>query len=145
MSFSVCWDRIYFNVVVRDGSVIRSFFSAAPAFDMSDGEYRSQIEEYFEGTRKKLKIPLNIEVSDFTRKVLKEVSRIPYGKTLSYSEIAEKLKSSPRAVGQAVKRNPVPVIIPCHRVVAKNGLGGYSSGLRIKMKLLELEFKNLKN
>ena len=68
------------------------------------------------------------------------VAQIPYGETRSYSWVAERVGSSPRAVGQALARNPYPLLIPCHRVVGKDGaLGGYTGGQELKMKLLELE------
>ncbi len=138
--FSVFWEDIYFNVLVENGAVVRAFFSKKPAFSTEDGEFREQIEEYFNGKRVEFNIPVRLKVSPFTEKVLAEVSKIPYGRTAAYSEIAKKLNTSPRAVGQAVKRNPVPVIIPCHRVVAKGGLGGYSAfDIKIKERLLKLE------
>ncbi|WP_456468047.1 methylated-DNA--[protein]-cysteine S-methyltransferase [Archaeoglobus sp.] len=138
--FSVFWEDIYFNVLVENGAVVRAFFSKKPAFSTEGGEFREQIEEYFDGKRVEFNIPVRLKVPPFTEKVLAEVSKIPYGRTAAYSEIAKKLNTSPRAVGQAVKRNPVPVIIPCHRVVAKGGLGGYSAfDIKIKERLLKLE------
>ncbi|HKB87723.1 MAG TPA: methylated-DNA--[protein]-cysteine S-methyltransferase [Ignavibacteriaceae bacterium] len=101
-----------------------------------------QFEEYFKRERKKFDIPLDITGTDFQINVWKELSKIPYGKVLSYKEIAEKVGglNYVRAVGRANGRNPVPIIIPCHRVIETNGkLGGYSGGTGIKEKLLELE------
>jgi len=78
--------------------------------------------------------------TDFQRRVWGVVAGIPYGETRSYSWVAERVGSSPRAVGQALARNPYPLFIPCHRVVGKDGrLGGYSGGVALKRKLLELE------
>ncbi len=78
--------------------------------------------------------------TEFQRRVLGVVAGIPYGETRSYSWVAERVGSSPRAVGQALARNPCPLLIPCHRVVEKDGgLGGYSGGADLKRKLLELE------
>ena len=82
------------------------------------------------------------KLSRFTQKVLKTTSQIPFGKTLSYSEVAKLSGSSKgaRAVGSALNRNPFPVLIPCHRVVSKTGaVGGFSAGTQIKKKLLKLE------
>ncbi len=81
-----------------------------------------------------------LNTSNFTRKVLEKVREIPYGKTISYKDLAEKLNTKGyRAVGLALKKNPIPIIIPCHRVVSKKGLGGYNSGIEIKKELLKLE------
>lgn len=102
----------------------------------------SQLEEYFSRKRKKFEIPLDITGTDFQLKVWKELSKIPYGKVLSYKEVARKVggTSYVRAVGRANGHNPVPIIIPCHRVIETNGkIGGYSGGIGIKEKLLELE------
>jgi len=102
----------------------------------------TQLEEYFNRERKNFNIPLDITGTDFQMNVWRELSKIPYGKVLSYKEIAEKVGglNYVRAVGRANGRNPVPIIIPCHRVIETNGkLGGYSGGTGIKEKLLELE------
>src|SRR3972149_7055553 len=78
--------------------------------------------------------------TDFQRRVWRVVAGIPYGETRSYSWVAERAGGSPRAVGQALARNPCPLLIHCHRVVGKDGgLGGYTWGVALKRKLLELE------
>jgi methylated-DNA-[protein]-cysteine S-methyltransferase len=83
----------------------------------------------------------------FSRKVLEFVHTIPYGETLTYAEVAHAVgqPKAARAVGQALKRNPLPLIIPCHRVVATNGLGGFTSpgGIATKLEMLQWERKNL--
>jgi len=102
----------------------------------------TQLEEYFNEDRKKFNVPLDVRGTDFQKRVWSELSKIPYGKTVSYKKIAEKLgnKKALRAVGQANSKNPVCIIIPCHRVINANGkLGGYSAGLLVKKRLLELE------
>jgi len=71
--------------------------------------------------------------------ILNELRKTSYGKVVTYGGLAKKVKSSARAVGQVMKRNPVPVIVPCHRVVASRGIGGFNQGLAIKKRLLELE------
>ena len=145
MNFSVKWGEFYFNVQFDGKYAVKAFFSYSPAFNFVKSDYSEQLERYFGGERVELIIPYRLRVSDFTARVLEEVRNIPYGRTKSYAEIARVLKTSPRAVGQAVKRNPLPVIIPCHRVVGKNGLGGYTvssseiDGLVIKERLLKLE------
>jgi len=101
-----------------------------------------QIAEYFELRRKKFEIPLDLSGSDFQLKVWHELRKIPYGKTISYKTLAEKVGDvkAVRAVGHANSMNPVPVVIPCHRVINNDGsLGGFSCGVEIKEKLLEVE------
>ncbi len=100
-----------------------------------------EIKAYLAGKLKKFTIDFEIDASLFQKKVLKFVSTIPYGKTFSYGEIALKLGNprASRAVGTANARNNLPLIIPCHRVVSANGLGGYGGGLPLKIKLLRHE------
>ena len=101
-----------------------------------------QLMEYFLGKRKKFQLKMDLSGTDFQRKVWLELQKIPYGRTLSYKEIASQLNGSKayRAVGSANGRNPLSIIIPCHRVIAASGkLGGYAGGLKIKTMLLELE------
>jgi len=147
MSFSVKWRDLYFNVVTERGFVVKAFFSDDSVFslrgDSGDRKFREQLEDYFNGKAVEFKIPVKLDVTPFTKRVLMEVMKIPYGKTVTYHDIATKLRTSPRAVGQALKRNPIPVIIPCHRIVAKNGLGGYSEGTKIKARLLTIEKINM--
>ena len=102
----------------------------------------SELEEYFGLTRKSFDVPLDIRGTDFQKNVWNELLNIPFGKTVSYKFIAKKLgdENAIRAVGRANGANPIPVIIPCHRVINGDGsLGGYSGGLQIKEKLLKLE------
>lgn len=102
----------------------------------------SQLHEYFSGSRKAFVLPLDVEGTAFQRAVWSQVMRIPYGATVTYGDIAQlvgKPKAS-RAVGRAVGANPVPIVIPCHRVVGSGGaLTGFGSGLDIKEALLRLE------
>lgn len=102
----------------------------------------AEIEEYLDGKRKTFDIPTNPKGTVFQKKVWEELKKIPYGKTASYGEIAEKIGNpkAQRAVGLANNKNPVPIIIPCHRVIGKNGsLTGYAYGLDVKKTLLDLE------
>ena len=102
----------------------------------------AQLKEYFKCERKIFDLPLDIHGSDFQQRVWTELLKIPYGRTASYKYIAEKLGDvkTIRAVGKANGANPVPIVIPCHRIINSNGtLGGYSGGIAIKKKLLELE------
>ena len=101
-----------------------------------------QLNEYFSGNRKKFDIPLKLDGTIFQKKVWKELQKIPYGETISYQELAKRVGdiNKSRAVGNANGRNPIPIIVPCHRVILKNGkLGGYGGGLEIKRFLLDLE------
>jgi methylated-DNA-[protein]-cysteine S-methyltransferase len=106
-------------------------------------EARRQLLEYFDGKRKIFQLPVFLKGTEFQRKVWNELLRIPYGETRSYQEIAAAIgnKNAVRAVGQANKANPIPIIIPCHRVIGKNNqLTGYA-GKQIDKKaiLLKLE------
>ena len=100
-----------------------------------------QLIQYFKGDRKKIDFPITANGTPFQKKDWKAISSIKYGKTTTYGDIAKKISSSPRAVGQAAKRNPLLILIPCHRVVAKNSLGGFlgKCGVRKKERLLRIE------
>lgn len=101
-----------------------------------------QINEYLAGKRKTFDIPLKLEGTAFQKRVWAELLKIPYGATKSYKEIAESLKNpnACRAVGTANGKNPISLIVPCHRVINESGkLGGYAGGLSIKEQLLTLE------
>lgn len=106
-----------------------------------------ELERYFEGKVIEFSSEIDIShLSPFEQKVLEETKKIKYGRTMTYSEIAEKIGcKGARAVGNALGKNPIPIIIPCHRVVAKKGIGGYSAGIDIKTRLLELENRTLNN
>jgi len=103
-----------------------------------------QLNEYFKGKRKRFSLPICIERlrgTDFQKKIWRCLTRIPYGRTRTYAEVA-RMAGHPnacRAAGGANGKNPLPIVIPCHRVVAKNGIGGFSSGIPKKIKLLNLE------
>lgn len=102
----------------------------------------TQILEYFNGNRKRFNLAINPQGTDFQKKVWRELCRIPYGKLSTYKDIAEAIgnKKAARAVGMANSKNPIPLIIPCHRVVGMNGnLTGFAHGLRIKERLINLE------
>lgn len=106
---------------------------------------KKQLEEYFEGKRKKFDLALRLNGTSFQNKVWKALLNIPYAKTCSYKDIAKNIgnENASRAVGNANNKNPLPIFIPCHRVIGSNGkLIGYAGGLDIKIKLLELERKN---
>jgi O-6-methylguanine DNA methyltransferase len=103
---------------------------------------KSQLEEYFAGTRRDFDLPLEYHGSEFQERVWAELRNIPYGETCSYGALAKKLgdANGMRAVGAANGLNPIAIVIPCHRVVNANGaLGGYGGGLWRKQILLDLE------
>lgn len=102
----------------------------------------TQISEYLAGRRMEVNIPIALDGTEFAMKVWKEMSAIPYGEVRTYGELAQVVgpPGAARAVGQACNRNPIPIIVPCHRVVGTGGkLTGYAGGLALKERLLELE------
>ena len=124
-----------------------------PAWTPSNGdlpaalaEARRQIDEYFAGARREFDLPLAVAGTEFQRRVWRELRRIPFGETVSYGELAARIgrPSASRAVGAANGRNPLPVVVPCHRVIGSDGrLTGFGGGLPTKQALLDLERKFL--
>lgn len=115
--------------------VLRSSRTVDPA--------RRQLDEYFEGRREAFELDVDLRgVPEFTRRVLKELARVPYGRTTTYAELAASSGAprAARAVGTVMNRNRIPIVLPCHRVVGTNGsLTGYAGGLDVKEQLLRLE------
>lgn len=109
-------------------------------------ETKKWLDEYFKGNNPKITMPLKPEGTQFQQKVWKELSKIPYGEAVTYGYIAKSLGiKSGQAVGGAVGRNPISIIIPCHRVVGSNNqLTGFAGGLDKKLRLLKLENKDIK-
>ncbi len=105
-------------------------------------DIKNQLDEYLSGKRTIFNIKINPAGTDFQKLVWKELQKIPYGTIKSYSEVAMSCnnKNAQRAVGSACNKNPIMIIVPCHRVISKNGiLGGYAYGNKIKLKLLNIE------
>ena len=102
---------------------------------------RTQLEEYFAQKREEFSVFFLCNGTEFERLVWTKLSEIPYGKVVTYSQLAAAIgqPTACRAVANAVGKNPFLILLPCHRVVAANGLGGFSAGLEAKRKLLELE------
>jgi methylated-DNA-[protein]-cysteine S-methyltransferase len=101
-----------------------------------------QLEEYFKGRHRKFRVPLLLEGTDFQKAVWRQLKKIPYGQTASYGDVARAIgrPGAFRAVGNANNKNPVPVIIPCHRVIGSDGkLGGFGGGIWRKQWLLDHE------
>jgi methylated-DNA-[protein]-cysteine S-methyltransferase len=121
------------------GADPRGARAADPLLDLAE----SQLTEYFAGERTDFDLPLASDGSEFQKKVWSELGRIPYGETASYGEIARRLGYEPgisRAVGAANGANPIPIVVPCHRVVGSDGsLTGYAGGIERKRTLLDLE------
>jgi methylated-DNA-[protein]-cysteine S-methyltransferase len=104
-------------------------------------EAARQLEAYFAGKLTDFDLPLTPAGSRFQQRVWAAMQTIPYGQTRCYGDLAEAVGSAPRAIGNACGKNPIPIVIPCHRVLARAGLGGYSGegGLVTKERLLTLE------
>jgi O-6-methylguanine DNA methyltransferase len=104
--------------------------------------YGQELEEYFAGSRRKFRFPLDLRGTEFQVACWRALLAIPYGETRTYADIAREVRRPQgfRAVGMANNRNPIAIVVPCHRVIASDGsLCGYGGGLDIKRKLLELE------
>jgi len=103
---------------------------------------QDQLDNYFAGKLRTFSVPLNVGGTKFQQAVCKRITEIPYGRTATYGEISKLLNSSPRAIGNACGKNPLPIIIPCHRIIGANGaLTGYTGrrGINAKAFLLKLE------
>ena len=110
--------------------------------DDAFADARGQLDEYFAGNRREFELELELLGNSFERQVWQQLLEIPYGETASYGEVARAIGApdAPRAVGLANGRNPIAVIVPCHRVIGANGsLTGYGGGLERKRLLLDLE------
>jgi methylated-DNA-[protein]-cysteine S-methyltransferase len=112
----------------------------ASRIEASEAEIRTQIADYAAGERREFDLPVSLP-DGFTGEVMAAMAAIPYGETSTYGDLAQELDTAPVAVGTACSRNPVPLVVPCHRVVGVDSLGGYSAGdgLALKERLLELE------
>jgi methylated-DNA-[protein]-cysteine S-methyltransferase len=132
-------------IVESSGRIAEIRFAAGTESDRDDTELlckaEAQFAEYFAGRRRHFDLPLGDAPTAFQARVRKAMQEIPYGQTRSYGELAHSAGGAPRAIGQACGANPLPLVVPCHRVVASNGLGGYSGGkgLATKRLLLALE------
>lgn len=104
---------------------------------------KNELVEYFNNKRTTFDIPIKLTGTEFQNKVWESMQKIPFGKTMSYQELSLKLgsKNYARAVGNACNKNKILIIIPCHRVVSKNSIGGFAYGLKMKEDLLNIETK----
>jgi methylated-DNA-[protein]-cysteine S-methyltransferase len=140
-------------LLVGDGTFLSGLYTAehkrirGPATDWrpSDASFAAAVEqlaEYFAGDRRLFDVPLRLEGTPFQQRVWRELVRIPFGRTITYAELARRVgnPSASRAVGNANGRNPISIIVPCHRVIGADGrLTGYAGGVDIKRRLLEWE------
>ncbi|MCR5482188.1 MAG: methylated-DNA--[protein]-cysteine S-methyltransferase [Clostridia bacterium] len=137
------------GIAERSGAVTDIFFASQTPPPVGTEEetfiikeaYR-QLDEYLHKRRKDFKLPVFMEGTEFQMKVWREITKIPYGKTKTYAEIAEAVGSrmAARAVGQTANKNPIAIVIPCHRVIGESGkLIGYAAGLNFKSMLLDIE------
>jgi len=137
------------GIAEENGAISHVFFSSAKTFKNFEvaetlliQKAAAQLTEYFNGKRIEFDLPLSLHGTDFQISAWKALQTIPYGGTRSYKDIAVMIGNPKacRAVGMANNRNPIAIIIPCHRVIGQNGgLTGYGGGLHIKKYLLELE------
>jgi len=136
---------IHFNGPAKAGPYVRSRTRPATGWERHDrafADVTAQLTEYFEGRRRVFELPLAPEGTPFQLRVWDALLEIPYGQTISYGELAARIgdRSASRAVGLANGSNPLPIVIPCHRVIGSNGkLTGYGGGLAVKQQLLTLE------
>ena len=133
------------NLVIeeREGAIVAIHWGNGSAGNGSPLliEAAQQLDAYFAGQRRDFDLPLRPGGTDFEQRVWAAMQDIPYGQTRSYGDLAMDTHSAPRAVGRACGRNPIPIVIPCHRVLGTGWMGGYSGagGLGTKQTLLALE------
>ncbi len=140
------------SIEATEDTVLRVSFSDKFCFSKEEAEIPLikeafiQLSEYFLGIRKNFSLPISFSGSEFQNKIWRGLQVIPYGETRSYKEVGELvgILRGYRAIGKAVNRNPLAIIIPCHRVIGSNGrLIGYAGGLRIKQELIRLEQRKI--
>jgi methylated-DNA-[protein]-cysteine S-methyltransferase len=132
--------RISYRPEEMEDTIARTFGTRVLRIPLDD--VRRELDEYFEGRRRSFDLPLDLRVAPFYEAVLRELARVPYGRTDTYGALAAKVgrPRAARAVGTVMNRNPIPIVLPCHRIVGANGsLTGYAGGLDVKRHLLRLE------
>ena len=138
-----------FEVVHNEHFIFRASFTHKTIFNAETSlseQIRSELSAYFANNQHHFQLPLKPQGSIYQQRIWNALKVIPVGRTLTYGELAANVQSSPRAVGQACKRNPLALFIPCHRVVGKNNLGGYMGNpqsLHYKEALLHHEIATL--
>ena len=132
--------RISYTVAGQD-EVVAALFGARVLRSPLD-DVRRELDEYFDGRRRAFELPLDLRVAPVHEAVLDELARVPYGQVDTYGHLAARVgrPRAARAVGLVMNRNPIPIVLPCHRIIGANGsLTGYGGGLDNKRRLLELE------
>lgn len=134
------------RLVEEDGVLVGLYFGGAGTPGMAPTAFlrqvQGQLEAYFAGSLRAFDIPVGLHGTEFQRQVWEALREIPYGSTCTYGDIAARIgrPEAVRAVGHAIGQNPVSIIVPCHRVIGKDGgLTGFAGGLAVKKLLLELE------
>ena len=143
--------------LISDGENLTGLYIKGQTENINEAIYNDDLEifyktkewlnKYFSGIQPRIKIPIKLEGTEFRRQVWDILLEIPYGKTITYGDIAKKIalkrnikRMSAQAVGGAVGHNPISIIVPCHRVIGSKGsLTGYAGGIDLKIKLLEIE------
>jgi methylated-DNA-[protein]-cysteine S-methyltransferase len=132
--------RISYRSDGLEESLARTFGVRVLRMPLDD--VRRELDQYFEGKRRRFDLALDLRVAPFHADVLRELALVPYGHTDTYGALAAKVgrPRAARAVGTVMNRNPIPIVLPCHRIVGANGsLTGYAGGLDVKRRLLQLE------
>ena len=132
--------RISYDVDGWEDALARTFGVRDLRSPLED--VRRELDEYFAGARRTFDLPLDLRVAPFHADVLRELARVPYGRTDTYGALAARVgrPKAARAVGTVMNRNPIPIVLPCHRIVGASGaLVGYAGGLAVKRRLLHLE------
>jgi methylated-DNA-[protein]-cysteine S-methyltransferase len=139
------------HAMVEEGALVELKFGTAGTgsgrIEIRPDPVTAQLREYFSGSRREFDVKLSPRGTEFQRAVWNELLRVPYGTTISYGELARRIgrPDAVRAVGAANGANPIPIIVPCHRVIGANGtLTGYGGGLDRKRWLLDLEQRGRK-
>jgi methylated-DNA-[protein]-cysteine S-methyltransferase len=131
------------TIIEEDGALVALEWGRAPGGTETAllKDVKRQLDSYFARKLQRFDVPLAMKGSTFQRKVWNLMTRIPYGETVTYGAAARELESGPRAIGMACGTNPIPIIVPCHRILGASGIGGYSggTGLETKRQLLRLE------
>ncbi|MBR1907402.1 methylated-DNA--[bacterium] len=141
--------KFYYNspigtieITSENNNIISIIFTDKKISSSDNSNVTKQFDEYFKGKRKNFDLKIKPKGTEFRQKVWRELTKIPYGQTKTYKEIAEAIgcKNAQRAVGQACNKNPLAIVIPCHRILSKsNSLTGYAFGIDKKEYLLNLE------
>ncbi len=139
---------VYISLSGQKEDIIKfreKYYSNSPIFLSEYNIYKRQILQYFSGERQEFSLPLFLHGTEFQKQVWQALQKIPFGQVASYKDIAQAIGNPKafRAVGNANSKNPIPIVIPCHRIIKSNGeLGGFTGDIEIKKNLLEFERSN---